>query len=618
MTDTSPRLPRRRRWICGILLIVAALAAAVAVATSINGSLRWDAAGVRFTNHSVARPTLAGLVALVAAVVVCGWRRTLTAVLATRPRTLAVILALATLGVGVTYAGTSASGSDAYGYVGQADRWLEGDLTIDQSWAAPAPWPMARWTFAPIGTRPSPVEPWLVSPMYPPGLPMMMAVGKLVGGEEGAFWIVPITGAILVLATFGIGRKLATPWAGLIGAWLVATSPAVLFMLVGAMSDVPAAAACAVAFYFVLDRRPRAALAAGLAAGLAVAIRPNLAPCLALFGLWYLVPFARPGASDRRSAFIQGVIFTAGLAGGAVVILAFHNAVTGSPFVSTYGSMSGAFALGHFWPNLTRYIARLIDTQTPVVVVGVAALVVPLRRLWPAATERLAFIVIGLFVVAMWVMYSLYIVFDEWWYLRFLLPTWPFLMIGMGTVFAAIASRGRAATAAVTVAVIVLGVHQVAIAEGRFVFDLWKNERRYVTVAREVRRMTDRTSAIFSMQHSSSIRYYGGRVSIRYDAMEPPWIDRSVDWLATRGIRSYLLVDDWEIPWLRERFPGRRIIERLDEPPLLHYQGTSQVYLFDLTAPRDPTVPTVDVVDTYENTRSVEPASTPVLDLAPD
>lgn len=618
MTDTFPRLTRSRRWICGILFTLAALAAVVAVATLLNGSLRWDAAGLRFTNHSVARPALAGVVALVAAATVCGWRRTVTTVLTTRPRTFAVLLAVATLAVGVVYAGTSASGSDAYGYVEQADRWLERDLTIDQSWAAPAPWPMARWTFAPIGTRPSPVEPWLVSPMYPPGLPMMMAVGKLVGGEEGAFWIVPITGAILILATFGIGRKLATPWAGLIGAWLVATSPAVLFMLVGAMSDVPAAAACAVAFYFVLDRRPRAALAAGLAAGLAVAIRPNLAPCLALFGLWYLVPFVRPGESDRRSAFIQGVIFTAGLAGGAVVILAFHNAVTGSPFVSTYGSMSGAFALDHFWPNLTRYVARLVDSQTPVVVAGVAALALPLRRLWPAATERLAFIVIGLFVVAMWVMYSLYIVFDEWWYLRFLLPTWPFLMLGVGTVFAAIARRGRTAAAAVTVAVLVLGVHQVAIAEGRFVFDLWKNERRYVTVAREVRRMTDRTSAIFSMQHSSSIRYYGGRVSIRYDAMEPPWIDRSVDWLATRGIRSYLLVDDWEIPWLRERFPGRRIIERLDEPPLLHYQGTSQVYLFDLTGPRDPTVPTVDVVDTYENTRSVEPVSTPALDLAPD
>lgn len=617
MIDHHPRLSRPRRWITGLLLAAAALAGVMVLSTLVDGSVRWQVGGSRITNHSVARPAIVGIVALAVALAVCGWRRAVASVTTTRPRTLAALVAVATLAVGVAYASTSASGSDAYGYVGQADRWIEGELTIDQSWAAPAPWPMARWTFAPIGTRPSPVEPWLVSPMYPPGLPMLMAVGKLVGGEEGAFWIVPIAGALLVLATFGIGRKLATPWAGLIGAWLVATSPAFLFMLVGAMSDVPAAAACAVAFYFVLDRRPRAALAAGLAAGLAVAMRPNLAPCLAIFGLWYLVPFLRPGSDDRRATFVQGAIFAAGLAAGALVIAAFHNAVTGSPFVSTYGPMPGAFALDHFRPNLTRYVSRLVDSQTPVVLAGLIALALPLRALWPAATERLAFVVGGLFVVALWTMYCFYLVFDEWWYLRFLLPTWPFLMIGVGTVFAAVARRGRAAAAAVAVVVVVLGIHQVAIADGRFAFDLWKNERRYVTVAREVRKMTDRASAIFSMQHSSSIRYYGGRVSIRYDAMEAPWIDRSVDWLATRGIRSYLLVDDWEIPWLRERFAGRRIVERLDDAPLLHYQGRSQVYLFDLTGPRDPTIPTIDIVDTYENTRSVEPVSLPTLDLTP-
>jgi hypothetical protein len=36
--------------------------------------------------------------------------------------------------------------------------------------------------------------------------------------------------------TFGIGRRLGSPRAGLIGCWLVATSPAVLLMLMSAIT----------------------------------------------------------------------------------------------------------------------------------------------------------------------------------------------------------------------------------------------------------------------------------------------------------------------------------------------------------------------------------------------
>jgi hypothetical protein len=42
------------------------------------------------------------------------------------------------------------------------------------------------------------------------------------------------------LVTFAIGRRLGSPAIGLAAAWLVATSPAFLAMLVSPMSDVPA------------------------------------------------------------------------------------------------------------------------------------------------------------------------------------------------------------------------------------------------------------------------------------------------------------------------------------------------------------------------------------------
>lgn len=605
-----------RRRAAPALLGLASIAAIVSLLTLVNGPIRWEVGGALFTNRGALRPALIALVLLAIALALYGWREGLARARKVEPRTLAMLLAAATMAAGLNFASTVSAGSDAYGYVWQADRWLEGDVKVDQSWAAPAPWPDARWSFAPLGTRPSPLERWTIQPMYPPGLAMLMAAGKFAGGQEGVFWIVPITGAVLVLATFGIGRKLSSPLAGLVGAWLVATSPTVLFMLVSVMSDVPVAAVCALAFYFLVDRRRLSSLAAGLAFGLGVAIRPNLAPCVAVAGLWFGAPLVGRGEVTRGETLLQGALFSAGALSGAAVVAGVHQVLNGSPFISTYGDMSGAFSLAHFWPNLKLYAGRLVETQTPLALAGLAALILPLRALWPAMRERFALAIIVLFGASMWAMYCFYLVFDEWWYLRFLLPTWPFFAIGAGALVVAAARRGgRAVGLALTAAIVLVGVYQVRMAADRHTFDLWRVERRYVSVAREVRRMTDRASVIFSMQHSSSIRYYGGRVSVRYDTFEPHWIDRAVDWFAERGIHAYLLVDDWEIPDLERRFAGRRFAERIAERPLLHYRGGAQVYLYDLSEPPGRLTPTQVFTDTFENTRSVDPVTMTPLDL---
>ena len=96
------------------------------------------------------------------------------------------------------------------------------------------------------------------------------------------FLVTPLSGALLVWITFAIGRRLVSDAVGLAAAWLVATSPAVLAMLVSPMSDVPAAAFWAVAMYFTLGSSSRSALMAGLAASAAILIRPNLAPLAAI------------------------------------------------------------------------------------------------------------------------------------------------------------------------------------------------------------------------------------------------------------------------------------------------------------------------------------------------
>jgi hypothetical protein len=201
-------------------------------------------------------------------------RRSATAV-AAHPGTIAVLLAISSALVAIASSTRMAGGADAYGYVSQAELWLQGDLEVRQPWVAEVPWPDAMWTFTPLGYRPVEGELAIV-PTYSPGLPMLLALAKRIGGQCVMFGVVPILAGLTVLATFGIGRRLHSPAAGLIAAWLVATSPVTLSSSIEPLTDVPAMATWALAYFFILSASVASAAAAGIAAGLAILIRPNL------------------------------------------------------------------------------------------------------------------------------------------------------------------------------------------------------------------------------------------------------------------------------------------------------------------------------------------------------
>ena len=57
-------------------------------------------------------------------------------------------------------------------------------------------------------------------------------------------------------------------------------------------------------------------------------------------------------------------------------------------------------------PNLRNYLGWFAESQTPVALLGVAALVVPVRRLWPTVPDRAIFIVIGGYLAALWLQYA--------------------------------------------------------------------------------------------------------------------------------------------------------------------------------------------------------------------
>jgi hypothetical protein len=612
---TTPRASTARFLIRASAVVLMAIGVPWALALLVFGGgdlkiFRWT-----ITSHEPLRPMAVAAVGLVIHVWIDGalrWAARWDALAArVDGRLVAGVLAALVFSIGVVYGSTAGSGSDSYGYVSQADLWIEGRLKIDQPWAAEVPWPNANWTFSPLGYRPiEQAGVWTIVPTYSAGLPLMMAAAKRIGGQEAMFWVVPLFGGALVLATYGIGRRLGSERAGLAGAWLLAMSPAMLWVLVLPMSDVPVAAAWAVAFYFLLGPGILNASAAGLAVGLSILIRPNLALQAVILALWYVVRIPRDGIGVASS----GLAFVACMAPGVVAVALINDYLYGSPFSSGYGNLGDLFSSSYIWPNLRSYAAWTVEMHTPFILAGVVAIFVPLRRLWPSVPDRRALAIIALFVAALWVFYFAYLPFDAWWFLRFLLPSWPFIMIGTGAVAVAVYRTRRPALMVASAGLMLaIGVIEFRKSANGLVFEMWR-DRRFASVALEVREVIPESSVVFTKLHSGTVRYYGGRMTMRYDYLEPEWLDRSVVWMAERGVVSFALLEEWEVEEFRQRFAGQKTLQALAVPRLIYQGGATPLQLFRLTESRESTIERRLVIERFARTlRSVEPEQPPRL-----
>src|SRR5262245_3672514 len=153
-------------------------------------------------------------------------------------RPLALLLAAIAIAAGLHFGTFAASGADSYGYVSQADLWLQRRLIIDQPLGRDAPWRYATLSLAPLGYSPGDHRGTMV-PIYPPGLPLLMAAFKALAGDTAKYVVVPLLGGLTVWLTYLLGVRLAGPVAGTLGALALLVSPAFFFQLMWPMSDVP-------------------------------------------------------------------------------------------------------------------------------------------------------------------------------------------------------------------------------------------------------------------------------------------------------------------------------------------------------------------------------------------
>jgi hypothetical protein len=496
-------------------------------------------------------------------------------------RPVAIAAACFVLIAGLGWGTFAASGADSYGYVSQAALWSEATMTVRDPLAASAPWPSREWTFSPLGYRPGP-ERGTIVPTYPPGLPLLMAAAMKVGGLQFAYLIVPLLGAMLVLLTFRFGRMLDGDRSGMVAALLIAAAPIVLLQVVQPVSDVPAAAWWLASLVVAAGGDWRRALAAGLLAGAAVLTRPNLVPAAAAVLL--TAAFDPRGLPSRARAarpdWRRVAAFSAGLAPAIVAVAAINANWYGSPLNSGYGSLSEIYSAQNVAPNLARYIRWAFETQLPGLVLAAPGVLIALKRTRPASRPLVA----GALVLAGVVLacYLPYAVFEDWFYLRFLLPALPVVVAFAAVALVTFAARlPRAARAPALIlsctALVSLSVRQ---AHDHDAFAMWRFEGRYITVGRSLASAVPDDAVILTLQHSGSVRFYSGRHTLRWDLLEPQSLDSAIEYLTRHGRPPFILLEAWEEPDFRRRFAGSRL-GRLDWPATREWNDVVLVKLYD-------------------------------------
>ncbi len=541
----TPRVPG-----VAIATCFAAVASfAWAISVSLTGGFVLAFHGVRLSSHRILPPYLLGIVFMLLTARGRGelkrlGSRSISPVVLT---TTAACVAPLTLVIGVLFGAFTAVG-DAFGYIAEANLWLDRSLFRSQGPTLAMHWANAAAALCPVGFRPSATWNAMV-PVYSAGLPLLMAACKSVLGENGVFVVVPLAGAVVVYSTFRLGRIWMDRTTGLVAAILVAASPVFLLQLVQPMSDVPVTACLLAAIVAACDRSWRGAVGAGLASSIGFLIRPNLAPLALPLAAWV---FLFPAAATAWQRFARLFLFGASLAPLCLLVAWIQFTLYGSPLASGYGRASDIYAFANLVPNLARYPRWLLETHTPFVLLGLLAPLV--------SSGRRTFAWLGVaFALSVVACYVFYIPFEHWGYLRFLLPALPLLiLLAAGCGITLLRRFLPDANVWIALAAGLLVLLDVNTAVRGDVFALQRAFReQFRDVAGAVRTVTRPDALVVGLVHTTSVSYYARRQTVRYDLIEPADLDHVVADLRSAGYKPYLLVTLEEESAFRARFAAR-------------------------------------------------------------
>jgi hypothetical protein len=587
----APGLARREA--AGLAALgVSLLAFGLAVLAATGRTISFDVGSLHVSLRHARNPALAAVVFGALAVWQLGARRVgavgdaLNLHLARWSPLLAIVLAIAVMLAAWRNGALVAGSADSSGYLSQARAWAErGSVRIRPQPVGEIRFVHGLRAIAPLGWTPAAGGADLV-PVYPPGLPWLMAGFRRIAGAGAEFWVVPVAGALLVWTTFVLGRLIGGSITGLLAALGVAVSPTFLFQVLQPMSDVPAAAAWVGAA--TLLAMPSATLASGASAAGVVAclIRPNLfamVPVLAV-GAWWWEPATRRGLLRAVAIAVPAILV-------ALASAWWQRILYGGSTTTGYGDFGTLFSWKHLGPNLVSFASWLYETHGVFLLPAVAAPVVLARGALSPRLARERAVAVAWWCLAMWTalfcFYLLYLPFENWPYARFLLPALPLVIALSATAVLAAVNRLPPGLRTLGLVALLILLPSVAVSRARdlAVFGIGQSEQRYVAAAEFV--VTQPSDAVFlSMVHSGSIAYYSGRSILRWDWLEPDEIDAAIDDLTATGHAIFAVLDDWEVADLLARHKGTALARRL-HTPVVEFRPNDAIAtsIFSVSAP---------------------------------
>jgi hypothetical protein len=471
----------------------------------------------------------------------------------TGPRLLAGFALLGLLVYGavlVRYASYSAGASDSSGYLNQAHALASGQIARPiRGFVALGEEGVSLSLVLPLGFVQG-RRPATMAPSYPTGYPLHMAAfAAIAGWDLGPYLVSPVFAVLGILAFYRLARELGlAPLESASGAAILAFHPAYVFMALQSWSDVVATTWATVTVMLALLSRRASSWALGAGAAFAVACLTRPSNALLLLP----IAAALPRSLGVLSRFALGAL------PGFVFLFAFNLAAYGHPLRTGYGDVGHEFSLAFIPARWRHYTHWLGATFTPLL---------PLAWLAVAGTreargrDRLMLLV---WFGSFFVFFCSYRHYDSWWYLRFLMPAFPALILG-----ALLAARPlwrslelrlhlprRSLTSVNLLPALALAIvvsREISVGRRQEILGIGESENAYLWSCRLAVQRLPPGAIVLSKLLSGALEAYTHLTPLRFDSMDRPTARRLLRRSLKRDRPWYALLHELE----KEEFEGR-------------------------------------------------------------
>jgi hypothetical protein len=162
--------------------------------------------------------------------------------------------------------------------------------------------------------------------------------------------------------------------------------------------------------------------------------------------------------------------------------------------------------------------------------------------------------------IAVFGMYVSYLVFDSWWYLRFVLPAFPVLFASLGAILVEFVRQSQRRTTAILL---------MAALTGSMAFQGWKfaqqqggfrSEDRFARAVDFANSLPQNT-VLVSLGHSGTLHFYTGRDVLRWDLLLGSELDGALGYLRGLGHPVYFIGDPFEATEFQRQFSGQHTLD---------------------------------------------------------